>query len=110
MNAFRVTATFEATHEDKDESPHLHGHLFTVTVEEQIPTGGEMRRNLVGDLAVVLDQLHLKKLSDMLYGGSQSLTGIGSWVMERLLLEHPRITEVTVTTGNATGVVRREVR
>lgn len=108
MNLIRVSASFDATHEDESESKYLHGHHYSVSVIEQLR--GEMCQTLENDLNSLILQLHLRKLSDMLYGGSQSLVGIAAWVMERLLGEHSTIVEVEVSTGTRSGIVKREIR
>lgn len=108
MNLMQVKASFDATHEDENESKYLHGHHYEVSVIEQLR--GEMCQTLEKDLNSLLLQLHLRKLSDMLYGGSQSLVNIGAWIMERLLGEHPTIIEIEVSIGSTSGIVRREIR
>jgi len=107
-----VTATFASTHTDESEGPHLHGHSFVVTATELGNDAG-VKYELLPDLRAVLSELHLHKLDDMLVGGSQTLDGIGAWVMERLLSRHPRLVRVDVSTadqGNVVVSVLREIR
>lgn len=106
----RATVTFDSTHKDTErEGPHLHGHTFTVTVDEQADLSG-LCLTLYDDLYTVTRDLHLHTLSDMLYGGAQTLDGVAAWISERLLMEHPRITTVTVAIPGSAGVVTREIR
>ncbi len=84
--------SFDATHNDPLESLHLHGHHFEVEVTEQT----EVTTKLQSNLANICAELHLHSLGDMLIGGSQTGQGIASWVMERLLINHPKITRVEV--------------
>lgn len=107
--ALVATATFDSTHSDPGEGPHLHGHTFTVSVTEKATLEG-LCPTLAADLLTVTRSLHLHTLTDMLYGGNQTLDGIGSWIVERLLLQHPRITRVEVTIPGMSGVVTREIR
>lgn len=81
---------FDSTHRDETESSHLHGHRFTVVVTEQT----EVVTKLPDHLRAVLDELHLHSLDDMLIGGSQTGQGIAAWIMERLLINHPKVTSV----------------
>ena len=104
--------TFASTHRDPDEGPHLHGHSFHVAVTELGNDAG-VRHVLTDHLSEVLSELHLHCLDDMLVGGSQTLDGIAAWVMERLLINHPRITNVEVWAADRPGVhvgVAREIR
>jgi hypothetical protein len=107
-----ATATFASTHQDEREGPHLHGHTFNVTVLELGSDAG-VKYELQPDLESVLSELHLKPLDVMLTGGSQTLDGIGSWVMERLLGRHPRLVRVDTSTCDQPGAVvgvTREIR
>jgi hypothetical protein len=88
----KIVDHFDATHRDPDESSHVHGHRFTIEVVEQ----SEVPTPIVDDLAAICMELHLRDLEQMLVGGSQSLTGIASWFMERLLTKHPRVVNVEV--------------
>lgn len=106
----RATVTFDSTHRDTErEGPHLHGHTFTVTVDEIADLAGPCL-TLYDDLYSTTRTLHLHTLSDMLYGGSERLDGIAAWICERLLLEHPRIVEVVVSIPGSSGMVTREIR
>lgn len=112
MRQITVSATFASTHRDKDEGPHLHGHTFTVAATELGNDAG-VKYDLRPDLAAILSELHLHSLDEMLVGGSQSLDGIGAWVMERLLVRHPRLVRVDVFTADRADVVvsvTREIR
>ena len=110
MDAFlTTTVTFDSTHQDEKEGPHLHGHTFTVSVTEKASLEG-LCSTLQADLTTVTRSLHLHTLSDMLYGGAQTLDGVGAWIVERLLLEHPHITRVEVAVPGMSGVVTREIR
>ena len=93
MNRYtKVTDGFDATHLDPDEGAHLHGHRFTVEVVEQ----SEVATLIEHDLHAIVLELHLRDLGQMLVGGSQSLPGMASWFMERLLTKHPRVISVEV--------------
>ena len=106
----RATVTFDSTHRDVErEGPHLHGHTFTVSVDELGDLAG-LCRTLQNDLFTLTRDLHLHTLSDMLYGGSEDLDGVAAWICERLLGEHPRIVAVTVTIPGWSGMVTREIR
>jgi 6-pyruvoyl-tetrahydropterin synthase len=107
-----VSATFASTHRDENEGPHLHGHTYRVTATELGNDAG-VKYELLPDLKAVLSELHLHSLDDMLVGGSQTLDGIGAWVMERLLNRHPRLVRVDVHTADQPDVsvsVMREIR
>lgn len=108
-NLLAASATFDATHRDDDESPHLHGHTFTVTVYEHLDAMG-LCATLQEDLEAVVKPLHLHTLSDMLYGGSEKLDGIATWVMERLLMNHPRVFRSEVAISSTRAIVEREIR
>lgn len=92
-----VGTTFAASHRDPDESPHRHGHTYHVEVTEQT----EIRSSLAAHLADVCSELHLRDLDEMLVGGSSSDPGIASWIIERLLMLHPKITRIEVWTDHA---------
>jgi hypothetical protein len=107
-----VEASFASTHYDAKESSHLHGHSFNVAVTEMGSDAG-VRDDLAPHLRDVLAELDLHNLDEMLVGGSQTLDGIGAWVMERLLINHPRITRVEVGQYDRPGVrvgITREIR
>jgi hypothetical protein len=107
-----ASASFASTHRDEREGRHLHGHTFIVTAHELGNDAG-VKYELLPDLRAVLDELHLHSLDDMLIGGSQTLDGIGSWVMERLLARHMRLVRVDVSVADAPGIVvsvTREIR
>lgn len=88
MSRYIVASTsFDATHNDPLESPHLHGHRFEVEVTEQTEISTDILKNLVD----ICSELHHHSLDEMLTGGSQSGQGIASWIMERLLINHPKI-------------------
>ena len=110
LQSLRATATFDATHYDPErEGPYIHGHTFHVTVTELNDMSG-MCRTLPSDLTALVGELHRHKLSDMLTGGSETLDGIASWIMERLLLAHPKITAVEVSVEGLAALVTRELR
>lgn len=112
MRQISVSATFASTHRDPSEGPHIHGHTFRVRATE-LGTDAGVRADLLPDLRAVLSELHLHSLDDMLIGGSQTLDGIGAWVMERLLARHPRLVRVDVTMADQPDVevsVLREIR
>lgn len=112
MRQISSTATFASTHRDEREGPHIHGHSFVVTVHE-LGTDAGVKYELLPDLKAVLGELHLHNLDDMLVGGSQTLDGIGAWVMERLLSRHPRLVRIDLHTADAPDVevsVTREIR
>lgn len=112
MRYIVVEDSFASTHVDPDEGPHLHGHSFHVSVTELGNDAG-VRDILAVHLSDVLSELHLHSLDDMLTGGSQKLDGIAAWVMERLLINHPRITKVETWVADRPGIhvgVVREIR
>jgi len=107
-----VSATFASTHRDPGEGPHLHGHSYVVRATELGNDAG-VKYELLPDLRAVLSELHLHSLDDMLVGGSQTLDGIGAWLMERLLSRHPRLVRVDLNTADQPDVVvsvLREIR
>ena len=112
MRQISASATFASTHKDEREGPHLHGHTFIVKATELgLDTG--VKYELMPDLRALLSELHLHSLDDMLTGGSQTLDGLGAWLMERLLINHPRLVAVEVSTLDAPGLlvtVTREIR
>lgn len=83
--------SFDATHYDEAETHHLHGHHFTVEVTDLSEVS-----SIASHLEDVCRELHLHRLDEMLVGGSQTGQGIASWIMERLLINHPKITRVEV--------------
>jgi hypothetical protein len=102
-----ATQSFDASHRDPDESPHRHGHTYHVAVTEQT----EVRSPLPAHLADICAELHLRDLDEMLVGGSSTGPGIASWVLERLLINHPKITRVEVWTDpSLVHGVTREIR
>lgn len=111
MRQISVSATFASTHRGC-EGPHLHGHTFKVSATELGSDVG-IKPGLLPDLEAILGELHLHNLDEMLLGGSQTLDGIGAWIMERLLSRHPRLVRVEVSTADQPGVVvavMREIR
>lgn len=93
MSRFVVASTsFDASHRNADEGPHLHGHHFSVEVTEQT----EISSSILRHLEDVCAELHLHDLDEMLFGGSSSGPGIPSWILERLLINHPKITRIEV--------------
>lgn len=112
MRHVTASVTFASTHRLESEGPHRHGHTFHVEATE-LGTEGGVRYDLHPDLASIVFELDLHDLDDMLVGGSQSLDGIAAWIMERLLLRHPRLTTVEVWTADHPEVrigVTREIR
>lgn len=102
-----ATTEFDASHVDLDESPHRHGHHYIVEVWENT----EIRSSILEDLEAVRDELHLRDLDEMLNGGASTGPGLASWFMERLLINHPKITRVEVAWGWGLRYgVSREVR
>jgi hypothetical protein len=85
-----ASAYFDATHHDPLESVHPHGHHFEVEVTEQT----EVTTKILERLVDILSELHQHSLDDMLVGGSQTGQGIASWILERLLINHPKITRI----------------
>lgn len=114
MRDITVTAHFASTHRLVEaEGPHLHGHTFGVQATELGTEVGGVKYDLLPDLQGVLVELHLHNLDEMLMGGSQTLDGIGAWIMERLILRHPRLVRVEVWMYDQTSVrvgVTREIR
>lgn len=110
MRQISASSTFDSTHRDEREGLHLHGHTYRVTVTE-LGTDAGVKYDLHPDLRAVLDELDRKSLDDMLTGGSQTLDGIASWVMERLLGRHPRLVRVDISFDPDIVVsVTREIR
>lgn len=107
-----VTATFASTHRDPSEGPHLHGHSYVVAATELGNDAG-VKYELLPDLRAILSELHLHSLDEMLIGGSQTLDGIGAWIMERLLSRHQRLVRIDMHTADQPDVVvsvLREIR
>ena len=112
LRQISVSATFASTHRDPSEGPHLHGHTYSVSATELGNDAG-VKYELLPDLRAVISELHLHSLDDMLIGGSQTLDGIGAWIMERLLSRHPRLVRVDMHTADQPDVVvsvLREIR
>jgi hypothetical protein len=108
MRDITARAVFASTHRDEEESPHLHGHTFTVEVGEKQGDG-----SLEAHLSEVVSELHLRSLDDMLAGGAQDYHSIAAWIMERLLLRHPRLAWVEVSVADRPHMAwgeRRETR
>lgn len=95
-------ATFDSSHEHPECGPYPHGHQFAVEA------WGE--KDLTAPLFAILEELHLRNLSRMLNGGSQSGDGIAAWIMERLLVTNPEVDGVTVGYLNKQFTVIRERR
>ena len=93
VRSITVTVTFASTHREPTEGPHKHGHTFYVTAEELGSDAG-VRADTRADLTKVVSELHLHSLDEMLVGGQQTLDGIGAWIMERMLMRHPRLVTV----------------
>lgn len=110
MKYVTAKATFASTHLEPSEGPYLHGHTFSVWVTE-LGTIDTLPMTLGPDLRALVSELDHRHLADMLTGGSQTLDGIATWIMERLLGRHPRIVRVEVEAedGVRAGVMR-EVR
>lgn len=112
MRYVTAEAYFGSTHLDAAEGPHLHGHTFHVSITE-LGTEYGLRGDLEADLQTVVAELNLRDLREMLVGGSQTLDGIAAWVMERLLLNHPRITRAEAWVADKPWVragLTREIR
>ena len=109
LRQISVSATFASTHRDEAHGPHIHGHTFHVRATEMGNDAG-VRYDLLPDLEAVLSELNYHSLDDMLIGGSQTLDGISSWVMERLLTRHPRLVRVEVHTADQPDVVVASLR
>lgn len=108
MRRVTAQALFASDHMDEAESPYIHGHTFYVAATE-VGSSVALRE----DLAEVASELHLRSLEDMLVGGSQDLSSMASWFMERLLLRHPRLTRVELWTADRPEErvgVEREIR
>ena len=107
----RVTAQgqFATSHKDEACAPYLHGHTFHVIATEI----GIAEYDLLEDLDGVVGELHLHSLDEMLVGGGQDLESMSAWVMERLVMRHPRLTMVEMWTADRPALrvgVEREVR
>lgn len=85
-----ASAYFDATHHDPLESAHPHGHHFIVEITEQT----EVTTKILEHLVDIISELHHHSLDEMLTGGSQTGQGIASWILERLLINHPKITRI----------------
>lgn len=108
MSRYVIARTsFDSTHYDTSESVHPHGHRFRVEVTEQTEVTTRIRESL----SAVCSELHLHELHDMLTGGSQSGQGIASWILERLLINHPKITRIEVSWDpDITYGITRDIR
>ena len=113
MSKFFCTSEqhFDSTHlETESHGPYIHGHRFWVKATEQGTDAG-VKTDLPLDLRAVLLELEGHPLGDMLVGGSQTLSGIAAWIMERLLTRRPRLTEVEVWIDDEYRVgITREIR
>jgi hypothetical protein len=102
-----ATTSFATTHRDEAESPYKHGHTFIIKITEV----GEPT-SLQPALEAVAKELHLHDLDEML-GVPQTLESLAMWFMERLLINHPRITRADIWVADRPEVVigvGREVR
>lgn len=106
MLTITVRASFAATHKDKAEGPHLHGHSFVVSASERDPGEASLR----DDLQAVARELDRRDLGEMLVGGEQSYHSVAAWVMERLALRHPRLMSVEVSVADDPQAVYAVVR
>ena len=99
MNDLTAQTSFATTHRDEAESPYKHGHTFIIRVHEVgVPT------ELQPALEAVAQELHLHDLDDMV-GAPQSLDSLARWFMERLLINHPRITRAEIWVADRPEVV-----
>jgi hypothetical protein len=99
----RSQRTFDSSHEDEACSPYLHGHTFVVEAESE-------RVDLGETLAAIVSELHLRHLSHMLNGGSQTCQGLAAWFMERVLTADGTVDRVTVSFLDRSATVTRERR
>jgi len=78
-----------------------HGHHWRIRVSVQgifDPRSGRSYRvaELDRDLDTLVLEIEGKNLTKMLPGGIPTPEGVGLWVIERLVVDHPKITEVVV--------------
>lgn len=100
-----VERTFDAGH---DRIEHLnpcrhesHGHRWRIRVTVRgffEPGRGQSYRidELDTALGTVVAELADKNLSKMMPGSSPTPEGVGLWILERLVGEHPKIVEVEI--------------
>lgn len=101
-----VTDGFSASHrtDEPQSCQSLHGHDWTVevSIEGEISpkthTVGEINA-LHHALAVVCRELRFRDLNDMLPGVPATAEGIAAYIHERLVLEFPTLTRVSVSMG-----------
>jgi hypothetical protein len=103
-------ATFSAaTKRHAGDEAHLHGHTYAVSVTAVRPDWV-----IATHLRLLVGELDRRQLEDMMPGGSTDLDGIALWIMERLLMAHSSITQVSVTEdgwlGDVTATASRPIR
>lgn len=109
MDAFvTFTAHFAAGHRIHRGIAHReHGHDWKVAVSS-IDTHDW---DLEDDLRNLVLPFHLERIEDLLVGGEASMEGIARWLMERLILAHPKVVRIEVwESPDASTVVTREIR
>jgi hypothetical protein len=111
MEILRSTEAWFAAGTDRHAGlpAHPHGHTYRLRV-----TWAGDDATLPDDLAAVSGELDLRRLEEMMNGGSSDLPGIAAYILERLVLAHQSITEIEVTEDpgfrNATARLVRPLR
>jgi len=108
----RVRFEFDAHHKimgdalpDRPRCVRDHGHHWRVEVTKTGPESG-----LEGDVERVLGELADRSLNAMLPSLNPTPEDLSTLVMERLILRHPSIVEVTVDDGRLAGITRNTLR
>ena len=104
----KATAAFDASHQIQSplRCSKPHGHSFQV-----IAMVGSYEPDVQERLEVLLRELDGRDLNAMLVAGDPSVTGVASWIMERLLQNLPRLIAIEVTDSKGLcGVATRELR
>ena len=102
------TVDFSAGHSvHRGQPSRPHGHNWIVEATTTDPHDWALYDALV---AVCLE-LKERPLEEMLAGGDPSAHGLGIWIMERLLLGHPKVIRIEVTESRGVkAIVTRELR
>jgi 6-pyruvoyl-tetrahydropterin synthase len=106
-------ATFSAaTKRHAGDEAHLHGHTYAVTVTALKTLSNDWL--IPKDLRQLVAELDRRQLEDMMPGASTDIDGIALWIMERLLMLHSSVVEVSVTEagsdGDVTATATRPIR
>jgi len=104
-NEFDAHHRLSGTEPDRPRCMRDHGHHWVVEVTK---TGREDQ--LEDDVAGVLVEMADRSINEMFPKLNPTPEQLASLVLERLILRHPTVIEVTVSDGRLTGITRNTPR